>query len=169
MSGEWLPDLLLLEDSQGNWNAYLERLHACFKADFVDSKPTWPGKRVGLKHHPAYDGKSATFWHLISEGDEESERMPDMRRCERIGWPRPMIDEFDEAAPGTTSCRVVWWVEEREREQRYLLALDDFSYVVVVADRGSYVLPWTAFCCEYAHQRDKRRKAFERYWEARKG
>lgn len=169
MSGEWMPDLLLLEDSQGNWKTYLEGLHRRFMADFVDSKPAWPGKRFALKRHPEYDGKSATFWHLISEGNEESERIPDMRRCERIGWPRPMIDEFDDAEPGTTGCRVVWWVEERKGEQRYLLALDDFSYVVVVADRGEYVLPWTAFCCEYSHQRDKRRKAFERFWEARKG
>jgi len=169
MSSDWLPDLLLLEHSQGDWAQYLERLHDCFVDNFVKSVPTWPGKRVALKRHPEYDGKSATFWHLISEGDLEADRTPDMRRCERIAWPRSVMDEFDEAAPETTSCRVVWWKEVRRNEERYLLAPDDFSYIVVVADRGDYVLPWTAFCCEYQHQRNKREKAFKQYWGSRKG
>lgn len=169
MTGDWLPDLLLLEHCNGNWTEYLERLHECFVADFIDGKPVWPGKRVALKRHPEHEGKSATFWHMISEGKTEAERTPDMRRCERIGWPRVVMDEFDEAAPGTTECRILWWKEERDRDQRYLLATDDFSYVVVVADRGDYVLPWTAFLCEHRHQRDKRERAFRRYWDARKG
>lgn len=166
---DWLPELLLFEDAQGNWGVYLDRLHARFTADFIDSKPTWPGKRVGVKRHPEYDGKSATFWHLISEGPIEAEREINFRRCERIGWPRPMMDEFDEADPGTTACRVVWWKETRRNEERYLLAPEDFSYVMVVADRGNYVLPWTAFWVEHDHQRHKRERAFKEFWAARKG
>lgn len=169
MSADWLPDLLFLEDAQGNWDLYLERLHTQFVADFIDSKPAWPGKRVGVKKHPEHAGKAATFWHLISDGDVESERLPNMRRCERIGWPRPMMDEFDEAEPQKTKCRIVWWKERRKNEERYLLAPDDFSYIMVVADRGDYVLPWTAFWIEHTHQRTKRERAFHAFWEARKG
>ena len=40
---------------------------------------------------------------------------------------------------------------------------------VVVADRGDYVLPWTAFWVEHTHQRDKRERAYRAFWEARKG
>jgi len=169
MSTDWLPDLLLLEHAGGNWGAYLDKLHARFVADFIDSMPTWPGKRVGVKRYPEHDGKSATFWHLISEGDVEAERLPNMRRCERIGWPRPMMDEFDDADPGTTACRIVWWKESRHNEERYLLAPEDFSYIMVVADRGNYVLPWTAFWVEHTHQRKKRERAYREFWEARKG
>ena len=166
---EWLPELLLLEDAQGNWGMYLDRMHARFVTDFIDSKPAWPGKRVGVKRHPEHDGKSATFWHLISDGAVEAERLPNMRRCERIGWPRPMMDEFDAADPDTSATRILWWKETRDSEERYLLAPEDFSYVVVVVDRGEYVLPWTAFWIEYAHQRNKRERAFRQFWEARKG
>jgi hypothetical protein len=169
MSLDWLPPLLLLEDAHGNWDVYLGRLHARFVADFIDAKPAWPGKRVGVKRHPEYDGKSATFWHLISDGDVEADRIPNMRRCERIGWPRPMMDEFNEAQPGTSQCRVIWWKETRRNEERYLLAPDDFSYVVVIADRGDYVLPWTAFAVERTHEREKRKRAFKQFWDARKG
>ena len=80
-----------------------------------------------------------------------------------------MMDEFDEADPGTTACRIVWWKESRRNEERYLLAPEDFSYIVVVADRGDYVLPWTAFWVEHTHQRDKRERAYREFWEARKG
>lgn len=168
MSGMWLPELMLLDDSNGDWPAYLDRLHRQFAADFVDSSPHWPGKRVGLKRHPEHDGKSATFWHMISEGKSEADRTPDFRRCERIAWPRPMMDEFDAASPGTTECRLIWWKETRGREERYLLSTKEFDYVVVVADRGNFVLPWTAFVVEHEHQRRKRRQAYEAFWKAKK-
>lgn len=163
---EWLPDLILFEDVQGNWGLYLDRLHARFVADFIDSKPNWPGKRVGVKRRPEYNGKSATFWHLITDGPVESERGINFRRCERIGWPRPIMDEFDEADPVDSASRILWWKETRNNEERYLLAPEDFSYLVVVADRGEYVLPWTAFWVEYPHQRRKRERAFRQFWEA---
>lgn len=169
MSDVWLPALLMLEDSKGDWNLYLERLHQQFLQDFVETLPSWPGKRVGLKRHPEYDGKSATFWHMISEGKSEVDRTPDMRRCERIAWPRPVMDEFDDTPPSSTACKTLWWKEQRRSETRYLLALDDFSYVVVVADRGDFVLPWTAYTVEYGHRRNKLRKTWEAFWQAQKG
>lgn len=168
MSNSWLPALLTLEESGGDWAAYLDGLHQQFLRDFVHSLPVWPGKRVGLKRHPEYDGKSATFWHMISEGVTEADRTPDLRRCERIAWPRPVMDEFDDTPPGVSTSRIVWWKERRGREDRYLLALDDFSYVVVVADRGDFVLPWTAYTVDQPHRRTKLRKAFDEFWQARK-
>lgn len=164
MSADWLPELMLLEHSDGHWQRYVERLHEQFRADFVNSKPGWPGKPVHLKRHPEYEGKSATFWHMISEGEVESDRTPDMRRCERIAWPRPVMDEFDDAWPGSTGCRVAWWIEMRGKEPRYHLAPDDFSYVVVVADRGTFVLPWTAYHVEHAWRRQKLERKWRAFW-----
>ena len=34
-----------------------------------------------------------TFWHMISLGKVESERTPELRRCERVSWPRPLIEQ----------------------------------------------------------------------------
>jgi len=96
---DWLPALVLFKDSGNVWQDYLAVLYGWFRVDFVDSKPDWPGKRVGLKRKPLYDGKEATFWHFIQEGPEEAERMPDLRRCERIRWPRKVIDRFEEKNP----------------------------------------------------------------------
>lgn len=161
----WLPDLVLFEECSGVWPKYVEVLHGYFVADFVRSKPRWPGKRVNLKRYPEYEGKSATFWHFISEGEDEAERVPDLRRCERIRWPRPMMDEFKENPP-TPDSRMVWWKEKRRGETRYVLCSLDFSYKVVVADRGEYVLPWTAYCVEREHERAKLQRKYEAYWKS---
>lgn len=167
MSTEWLPPLVLLENSDGDWNAYEEVLYGHFKTDFVESLPHWTGKRVGLKRYPDYKGKEATFWHFISEGEIEDDRLPDIRRCERIRWPRPTMESFTNRQPAGND-RIVWWKNERRREERYLLALPDFSYLLVVADRGGYVLPWTQYHVEHQHQREKHQKEYEAYWQARK-
>lgn len=163
MSNDWLPPLVLLSDSGGNWPAYEEILYAAFKADFIDSVPAWPGKRVGLKRHPFHRDKEATFWHFVSEGKTEADREPDMRRCEVIRWPRATMNEFPNRPPSAQD-RIVWWRNERQGAERILLALPDFSYLMILADRGDYILPWTQYLVEYANRREKYRKEFEAYW-----
>ncbi|MFZ0828840.1 MAG: hypothetical protein WAO02_15595 [Verrucomicrobiia bacterium] len=158
---------MLLEDSGGDWTAYEEVLYSHFTTDFLDSLPDWIGKRVGLKKHPLCKGKEATFWHFISDGKIEDDRLPDIRRCERIRWPKPTMEAFTNLRP-TADDRIVWWKNERRQEERYLLALPDFSYLMVVADRGDYVLPWTQYHVEHPHQRQKYQKEYDAYWEGQK-
>lgn len=168
MSGEWLPPLVLLEDSRGDWDAYVQTLYEWFTVDFIQTLPRWPGKRMGLKRLPLSQGKVATFWHFISEGEVESGRNIDIRRCELIRWPRPTIELFPNRPP-TDGDKIVWWKNQRKGEWRYLLALPDFSYLVVVAERSNYVLPWTQYCVEHENRRTKYRKEYEAYWASQKG
>ena len=74
----WLPDLVMLENYEGDWDRYLNALYAFFKTDFIDNQPFFRGIRLGLKKHPLSKGKEATFWHLISEGKDEEERLVDL-------------------------------------------------------------------------------------------
>ena len=163
---DWLPDLILMQDSNNDWESYCQQIYSIFSRDFVNDKPRWcTGQRVSLKRHPEYDGKSATFWHMVSEGNVESERTPDLRRCERIAWVRACMEAFDNQSPISGQVgKIVWWKEKRGSEERYLLSLTDFSYIVVIADRKSYVLPWTAYCVEYEHQRRKLGRKYKAYW-----
>ena len=162
---DWLPELVLFEDSGGDWSRYVEVLHKHFLNDFVRSKPLWPDKRFALKRHPETDGKSATFWHFISEGSIEKDRTPDLRRCERIRWPRPVIEQFPNKQP-EPSARILWWKEKRKSETRYILTLNDFSYKVILADRGNYILPWTAYLVEYENARRKLQHKYKEFWKA---
>jgi hypothetical protein len=157
-SGFVLPPLMLLEDFGNNWNDYLDALYEIFYRDFVITKPHFEGKRFALKRHPMVMGKEATFWHIISEGDVESERLPNLRRCERIAWPRPLIEAIK-------TQQVLWWRNRRKEEERILIALKDFSYVVVLADRGEYILLWTAYCVEHEHRRQKLQKEYADFWK----
>ncbi|MBN1320722.1 MAG: hypothetical protein JXA87_07775 [Thermoleophilia bacterium] len=99
----------------------------------------------------------AGFWHLISDGLVEDERLPDLRRCERIAWPRPMIE-----ADGTEQVNV--WLSRGEawkRGSRVAIALRDFSYVAILEYAGNHMLLVTAYLVEHDHRREKLRRQFE--------
>jgi hypothetical protein len=161
VSYPWLPALVMLEKYGGDWQKYLDALYAYFKADFIDSRPTYDGKRMGLKRYPLSQGKEATFWHLISEGESEVDRVPDMRRCERIRWPRPVIEHSGEKA-------VKVWKNVRNGETRICLWLESEEYLVVLAERKEHVLPWTAYMVARDHQKQKLQREFEEYWKKKR-
>lgn len=155
----WLPELVTLESCGGLWDTYIEQLYQHFLNDWVNGRPpTFDDKRVALKRMPLTDGKEATFWHFITAGATEADREPELRRCECICWPRCIVDRVD-------SGRVCAWTNIRKGERSYLLALQDFSYVVILRDRGDYVLPWTA----YPVEREHRRRRLEQEWKAAQG
>jgi hypothetical protein len=156
MNPEWLPLQILLQDYGGVWHDYFDAVYDIFHEDFVLSKPIFKGKRLGLKRHPEYSGKSATFWHMISTGDNETERVPDIRRCERIGWPKPIIDN------SLHPCLKVW-SEPKGNNKRIYIWFEDENYLVVLEDRKDYILPWTAFHIEQNHQKGKYNKRWEKY------
>ncbi len=146
---DWPPPLL----SHHQVNS-IDDLYAQFCRDFIDSVPSFGGKPFQMKRHPMRDNREATFWHVISTGEDEATRRLDRQRCRRIGWPRALIDAVG-------SSRVVWWRNRRGRESRVIIALPDFSYVVVLAERDTYVLLWTAYHVEREHRRRKLRREYE--------
>jgi hypothetical protein len=143
---KWLPPLLPLSNFDGDWNRYLDALYDVFRGDFLKSQPFLGDRRCGSKRFPKINGKEGTFWHLISEGRVEGDRLPDMQRCQRIRWPRLMIEHATE---------IPTWTATKNGDSRVHLALPDFSYLVVLADRDTYLLIWTAFCVDRQHRRDK--------------
>jgi hypothetical protein len=165
MSSAWLPPLVL-QKNYPDAAAYGEALYAFFKADFLDSLPVWPDKRVGLKHLPLMRGKEATFWHFLTSGDDEDARQVDFLRCERVRWPRPVMEAFTNHKP-TNSDRVIWWKNQRKRDTNFLIALPDFSYLFVIRDMGDYVLPWTQYVLNQEHHRRKNQDEYQTYWAGR--
>lgn len=153
---EWLPALEELTDHRGDFSRYLEAIYQIFCVDFVESKPMFEGKRLGLKRHPIIQGKEATFWHMISEGNDEAERLPNLRRCERIRWPRPIIENAAD-----TALKV--WREPNGSGHRVLIWFAEAEYLVVLDERKDYILPWTAYPVEREHQQRKLEKRWERH------
>lgn len=151
-----LPKLLSLEDFGGDIKAYLEAVYQVFKTDFVDSKPTFQGKRLGLKKHPTVEGKEYTFYHFTHDGDIETERLPNLRRMERIGYIRMMIDH-------STHPSLKVWRNKRGPHERILIFHEEERFLVVLDDRGDYILPWTAYTIEQDFRVRKLLKEYEAY------
>ena len=158
----WLPDLITLDSFGGDWGRYFAVIYGCFQRDFVHSRPQYKGTVLALKRHPVILGKEATFWHLISEGNVEADRVPDMRRCERICWPRPIIENCDDEAVKT-------WENVRGRDKRILLWLPKYEYLVILSERNGYTLVWTAFTVTREHQKAKLQREYEAFIKAKNG
>jgi hypothetical protein len=156
---DWLPPLVLFRDYSGNWERYVEVLYEHFRRDFVDASPSFRGTRLALKRHPMEQGKEATFWHLISEGRVEDERVPDLRKCERIRWPRPTIEHANDPI-------IKVWENKRKHEKRICIWCESIEYLVVLAARKGYILLWTAYPVTRPHRKRKLQKEYEAYTKA---
>ena len=150
---------MLFGDSGGNWDRYVDTLYGFFRKDFLDNVPEYRGTRVVVKRMPMERGKVASFWHLISEGKTEEARLPDSRRCERIRWPRPIIEHHSEPA-------IKAWANRRKGGERVCLWFEDVDYLVVLAVRKGYYLLWTAYPVTRSHTRRRLEAEYQAYIKA---
>jgi len=158
-----LLDLIELNDFGGDVVKYLDAIYEVFKQDFIDTKPTFRGIRLGLKRFPLVENKEYTFYHMTHDGDIEHDRTPDLRRMERIAWPRPMID--DSLHPYLK----VWRNTRRGKggtKKRILILHEEERYLVILEDRGKYILPWTAYLIKGKRQLAKHLNEYESYKKA---
>lgn len=156
---DWLPQLIPLRDYDGNFHAYVEAVYRIFRRDFILSQPVFRGKRCFCDSRTDTDGRECGFWHIVTSGPGETAREPDLRRCERIAWPRAIIEAAD------TPFVYVWEAERRRKgkrtEIRLNLAPSDFSYLVVLRPTKSAFVLITAFFIEHEHQRRKKQREYE--------
>jgi hypothetical protein len=160
-----LPDLLELSSFNGDIKAYIEAVYGIFFTDFVKNPPVFRGIRLGLKRHPLVDNKEYTFYHMITSGSIENNRLPDLRRCERLPWAKPTIERCDE-----WSLKV--WEQKRGNEERICIWLeleDELDYYIVLNKRKGYLLPWTAFVLNYPHEKRKKLKEYNEWLKKAKG
>jgi len=157
---EWLPPLIMLEAYDGDVRRYLEVLYDYFKKDFICSGPMFQNRRVSVSREKDSDGKEKVFWHIISEGSTEEKKVPPPRRCERIRWPRKIIEHGEESA-----IRV--WPTKRKRKGRrkpirICLWLAE-EYLVVLIKEPNNILLLTAYPTDRAHTKRKLRKEYENF------
>lgn len=151
----WLPDTIEMSDYGGNWDDYLEAIYTLFLDNYTKNDLNYNGTRIASKKHPEIAGKSATFWHIISSGRVEAEKIPDLDRCKRILWARSIIEN-------SADSEILVWVEEGySGGSRTLLWLKNHDYLVVLANRDGYTLLWTAYNVYGSHNRRKLQQAYE--------
>lgn len=156
------PELILFD---GDWSSYEDEVYEAFLESFVRPEICFRGTRVSARYKPPTKGKAYCFWHLISTAPDqrnrnESERIPDIRRCERIRWVAWAIAQASTGAPG-----FCWWKNQRKNERRVVIWTEGHDYAVILAERSGYYLLLTAYSGIKPHQRmnfEKERDAFRR-------
>lgn len=155
-----LPELITLEDVGGDWHSFIETVYKSFEQDFIISQPVFRGIRLRLKRHPLYQDKAYTFYHMTHTGDIESDRQPELRRCERISWAKPVIETCDE-------WKLKVWPQIRKGKDRICIWLElvgEPDYVVILDVRkNGDIYVWTAFTLIHNHEKRKKRIEYEEY------
>ncbi len=161
----WLGPLIRLEDCKDGAEKYVDYVFSFFKRDFIDSVPAFRGKHVGFDRTDD-NGKPAGFTHITTETDHKTgERVLSMRRCERIGWIRAIIEH-------STDPAVLMWEKEhftpRRVTNRIYLFLECDNFVVIIEEKkkGYYMI--TAIFVDSPKQKAKHLKAHEEYHQAKK-
>lgn len=156
----WIGSLITLESCDGDSEKYLEKLFETFKKDFIDSKPKFNGKQV-LHDKNLDGGKPNTFVHITTETDRETKkRILSLRRCERIGWIKPIIEHTDDPAV------LVWQKKQATSKRpavRTYLFLEQENFLIVLQEIkfGHFII--TAIYVDNPNQKRKHLKAYETY------
>ena len=147
----WLPDALRYSDFDGDWERFLTTVYQIFERDFKKSRPGYRGFPLSYDSR-LEDGKEAVFWHLISQYNERTgNREMDLRRCERIPWPSPIIEHSQDK-------QLSVWKNKRGKEIRILLWLEAMDYLVVLKESRNTVILLTAYCTDRDHTRNRLRR-----------
>ena len=152
------PELLLFQDFGGDWNRYEKELNRVFKEKIVHGGLRFQNKRVSCRRIPETKGRWALFWHLIQEGHEDDDRIPDFRRCERLPWIPWVISN------ATSHPEIDKWQNTRRRETNTLLWYRE-EYLVVLSQRENYWLLKTAYVTEGKYRIRRLREERDAYDE----
>lgn len=91
-----LPDMIECENL-AEWNNYLNKLYVeVFKPQFIETVPTFKGWDVISRREPMDGNWEHGFTHmthvdLLHNSDDPNDRIPDLRRSERLNWVRRII------------------------------------------------------------------------------
>ena len=152
ISKDLLPEKICLEDYGGDYKAYIDAIYEVFARDFIRHKTSFGLHKLSMKYHPAFQERAYTFYHMTHKGEIESEREPDLRRCECMPWARPTIENTEE-------WDLKFWRQTRQRSSnRVCIALETESetYFVILEVRESYAFALDCnFCLNTAINRRK--------------
>lgn len=157
-----LPEIITLDDYHGDYVAYQNFLYNVYKRD-IKSGLIYNNLRISMRSHPRYLDKEESFYHFTCKENKhgDDERLPDLRRCERLGWIKPTI-MTDHTNLCSFDCLKIY----EKKGKTHLLNFED-RYLVVLDLRSTYILLVTAFYIEHDHTLNKKLKDYEKYKKAK--
>ena len=162
MSCNHIPNIIELDSYNGDYQKYEDAVYKVFEDTFADKQYYFRGKRIAHKKIPIFKDKSGTFWHIVSSGEIEDERIPDFRRYERIAWPGYILDYCSE------NCdKILVWENNRKGKKRILLWCKEIDYIVILDSRTDFYIFWTAYPINQGHTKRKLQKEYDEYIKAK--
>ena len=152
-----LPTRLDWSMFRGDSNRYLDALYKIFKRDFIDNPIIFNGKPVDIIHEKYFRDKERSFWHIISEGEEDANREINVERCAALPYAKALIIDDGNCEKYRTWIK---WHDKTNKNRYYIWCLVA-NYMVILEDRGpnyklitAYnVLPCKVKCYEKDYQK----------------
>lgn len=160
MSTLIFPDTIELNQFGGNFANYFNAVYAIFENDFIKTQPLFKGDRVSVRKYPEVDGLHRTFYHITHEGEDEENRTPDIRRMERIRFPKFVIENEQHA-------EILIWENKRGKDERIVLFNEVENYILILTDRKGYYMFITAYFVDTEHRKRALLKEYEAYKNAK--
>lgn len=156
---KWLPTIIPFSD-YGDWKEYQDVLYEIFKKDFIDTKPIFQDKQVNYRKHPMEGKYEHAFIHLTHKDEfhnsqDPNERLPDLRRSERISWNRKIIENYNCNENCINCNKVRYWEQYYKNNVRVYLLFEDVKFMVVIEKRKSYNLLITGYYIEHNYMMRK--------------
>jgi hypothetical protein len=162
---KWMPPIIKLSDFGGDWKSYDDYLYSIFYSDFFHTRVKFRDKTLRIREQPRVENKAQAYYHVTSvdtsNTNDEDNRIPDMRRCERVPWIRKFIDNHM-CNEGCCSAPKIW-AEDYKGNTRWHIMIEEVRFLVVVEERDRYCLLITAFYLEYDSQLRKRMEKYNKY------
>ncbi|MFQ7667777.1 MAG: hypothetical protein ACLRJ3_16010 [Thomasclavelia ramosa] len=158
MTCDKAPKIVTLEDFNGDYIRYEQEIYNLFSKDFINRNIYFKGTQISHKKYPKHKGMSATFWHIVTNGDNETNREPNLRRYETICYPAFIIEECSNYC-----SNVLIWENIRKGKTRILIYCTTLRYLVVLDKRTDYILFWTSYPVEYKNRHEKLINEFNEY------
>lgn len=118
--------------------------HGVFRQDLLNSSLTFCNLQLRVRRDLDPNTQmEVVFLHIITREDKaQGIRIPEIPRCERVPWIRPMIDDY--SAVGIESWR---YLEGSGKIRWYLWAKQEDYMVILEEGRNCYFFV-TSFCVD---------------------
>ncbi len=141
-----------------DYTEYENAVYNAYLNSYSQKQFTYNSKPIREKRHPLIAGKSCTFWHIVSSGTNEDNKLPDFNRYETVSWPGFILSYCLD----NCSSKLVW-KNKRGSHTRVLIYCQDIDYLVVLDEHEDYYLFWTGYPVTYTHTKNKLLKEYNDY------
>lgn len=164
------PPPLMPFSGYNDWADYEDAIYNIYLQTVAHAQLTFMDEPVKVRFSPTTKHKGYGFWHLISEAPSqdnrnEDDRIPDLRRCERVRWVAWCIQNA--GTPGFS-----WWENDRKGQTHVVIWAEEHDYAIMLGKRHTaegvrFYLLKTAYCLR-THNIRRFAKERDAYWAGKK-